>query len=156
MKTILVTVSDDRFGRKNGLYKTTQNKISKIFNNNFNFGFSNIFAFEWEGIKLHKFYQDNKVLLDNKDAARNGRAYKPYVILEAMKYLNDGDFLIYNDCSPELWNFFKEDYIVNPIYNLKIIQDLCINNNDIFSWLKSQMNRHIRLCVYYLREIKIH
>ncbi|HEY5392151.1 MAG TPA: hypothetical protein VIJ57_08565, partial [Hanamia sp.] len=53
--------------------------------------------------EINNFYQANKVMLDNPDAAINGRLYKPFVILRSLKKINEGDYLIYNDVSPEMW-----------------------------------------------------
>ena len=162
LKTVLVTVSDDRFGRKGGVYKQTQNKIQNIFLNNSDFGVHDFRMWDWENIIKTDFYNEaiipdhiveedivhpnNKELLvkkgtvipsyrllDKEDPAQNGRVYKPLVVHESLKELNDGDFLIYTDCSPEMWNM-PEDYRIPPNdYQLKIIKDLCVNNGGILT-----------------------
>lgn len=131
-KTVLITVADDRFGRKDGLYGITQDKITNIFESNPEFGIK-VLPYKWQDIEKSQFYKDNKVLLDNTDAARNGRAYKPYCILRGLNTIKEGEFLIYNDSSPEIWKKLPNDYKIPPIYNLKIIQDLCESNNDILT-----------------------
>lgn len=133
-KTILVTVSDDRSGRKGGLYESTQNKIAKIFIQN-NFVDEHI-AWNIRDIinstdpEVTEFYEDNKVMLDNTDAARNGRIYKPFVISQALKTLKEGDYLIYNDCSPEMWTMQEDWQIDKNIYDLSVIKSLTRKNND--------------------------
>ena len=125
--TILVTVSDDRFGRKEGLYRKTQIDICGLFFKTK--WFNHIYAWTWYDILQTDFYQQNKILLDNTDAARNGRAYKPFVILEGLKNINEGDFLIYNDCSPEIWKGVGS----LADYDIDVIKNLCIQNNNILT-----------------------
>ena len=129
INTIFVTVSDDRSGRKNGKYKETQNKIDSIFSSNLQFGISKHEKWTYEDIITTSFYEKNKILLDNIRPSINGRVYKPFVISESLKNLNDGDFLIYNDCSPELWDY---NYDFSK-YNLNIIKELCVQNNGILT-----------------------
>lgn len=131
-KVTLVTVSDDRFGRKGGIYGQTQQKIEKIFNNNPQFGIDKIKSWTWDDIVQTSFYTDNKVLLDNVDAARNGRAYKPFVIKHALEFADHGDFVIYTDASPEMWPM-SEDFKIGPEFNLDMIKYLCANNGGILS-----------------------
>ncbi len=126
-KTLLVTVSDDRFGRKDGQYATTQRKIQKIFENNPDFGINHFLMMTWDDIVQTPFYEANQVLLDNKDASKNGRAYKPYAISRGLSSLQDGDFLVYTDCSPEIWKM-GEDFKIPTNYELQILQDLCESN----------------------------
>lgn len=133
MKTILVSCSDDRYGRKDGKYEETQNKITNLFTHNPQFGIDIHLDMKWEDIAESDFYHKNKVLLNNTDAARNGRAYKPYAILNGLNLIEDNDFLIYTDCSPEMWKTFKEDIILSPIYNLNVIKELTVKNNNILN-----------------------
>lgn len=131
IKTVLVTCSDDRFGRKEGAYYKTQLKIAEIFKNNKNFGIE-LRQWDWEKIKEAHFYKRNKILLDNIDPAKNGRAYKPLVIMEEFSYLDEGDFLIYNDCSPELWNM-QDNFKIPEWASLRIIHELTTRNDGILT-----------------------
>lgn len=126
---ILVTVSDDRFGRKNGAYAATQDKITNFINSNPHL---NIYHHPWtfESISKTDFYSKNKTLLDNTDAARNGRAYKPFVILESLKTISAGDFVIYNDCSPEMW---YDSMAIDGYYDTNKLKLLCEQNDGILS-----------------------
>lgn len=135
-KTILVTVSDDRSGRKGGQYEATQDKMTKIFiQNRFvdeqkPWTISNILNSYHMEPEIHDFYLENKVMLDNKDAAINGRLYKPFAIKYELDRLNEGDYLIYNDCSPEMWKM-DQDFKIDPeIYDLNVIKRLCRQAND--------------------------
>jgi hypothetical protein len=135
MKVILVTCSDDRSGRKNGIYGKTQDKIYDFFKNkNSSFGITNFLFVKYNDILKTDFYKENKILLDNKDAAMNGRCYKPYSILEGLHKIDYDDFLIYNDCSPELWGFIENHPKINPKkYNINVIKNLCIQNGGILT-----------------------
>ena len=131
-RVALVTVSDDRSGRKNGKYSETQDRIRSIFEQNRNFGITDLFFWKWEDILNTSFYEENKKMLDHMDPAMNGRCYKPFVIKEALEKLGDGDFLIYNDVSPEWWPM--DLYSIDPsVYNLEIILNLCIKNGGILT-----------------------
>lgn len=129
-KTILVTVSDDRSGRKQGKYEETQNKVRNLFTANSWFGIDEMSFWKWSDIIKTDFYLQNKKMLDQFDPAMNGRCYKPFVILEGLKSIEDGDFLIYNDVSPEWWNIQSID---PAIYNLDIIKNLCDTNGGILT-----------------------
>lgn len=132
-KTLLVTVSDDRSNRKGGLYAQTQNKIFDIFTTNNQFGIDSFCFLRWTDILNSQFYTDHKKLLDNIDPAVNGRCYKPYAIQQALKQVEEGEFVIYNDVSPEWWEI-PSDYHIDPKkYDLSVIQDLCVTNGGIVS-----------------------
>jgi len=114
MKTILVTVSDDRMGRKGGIYRKTQLNMIELLR-----PFQLIDEFYmpcWDDIIDTDFYKQNRTLLDHVDPARNGRAYKPFAISEALKKIDEGDILIYQDCSPEMWTM---DFIGGDRNHLK-------------------------------------
>lgn len=161
MKTILVTVSDDRFGWKGGKYKETQDRISEFFkNSDFEIDLA---MWDFEMVKETEFYNEcivhgktlesdvlhplngslvlekgmvfpDKKLLDFLDPSHNGRVYKPLAIKKELDKLNDGDYLIYNDCSPELWEYFLSDPSVNKDdFDLNIIRGLCDINGDILT-----------------------
>lgn len=133
MKTILCTISDDRFGRKNSKYSETQDKIFHIIKANPQLGIDIMQMWKWEDIEKTDFYKENKVLLDNTDASRNGRAYKPFIIKHALDNSKEGDYIIYNDCSPEIWNM-SYDSKFQPIYfSLNVLHNLCKGNDDILT-----------------------
>lgn len=134
MSISLVTVSDDRFGRKQGLYRTTQYKVNNIIKNSTSLGITKFFDYTIADIFNTDFYRQNKQLLDDPDPSRNGRAYKPYAILESLKKINDGDFIIYTDCSPEMWGHFPYNAIINPQkFSTDTIKYLCERNNGILT-----------------------
>jgi len=128
MNVILVTVSDDRHGSKGGRYGETQDKITDLFSKHPNFGID-VHPYKWEDILKTDFYRKNKTLLDNTDVYKNGLAYKPYVILRELKAAKAGNFIVYNDCSPEIWRIVENlDH-----FDLQVIKDLCVQANDILT-----------------------
>lgn len=137
-KTILVSVSDDRFGRKEGAYGKTQDKLDHIIGHNPNFGIDSHWGFKYSEDWLYTinpyfgFTKSNYSLLKNPDAGKNGRAYKPLAIYVAMKRSVEGDFIIYTDCSPEMWTC-EGHYKIEDCYDLNIIKGLCGANNDILT-----------------------
>lgn len=122
-----VTVSDDRFGRKDGKYSQTQDQAFNIIEG---LGFSNLFFWKWADIISNDFYTKNKRILDETNPDMNGRCYKPFAILESLKSINDGDFLIYNDVSPEHWINFSFD---SSVHSLETIKELCSSNDGILT-----------------------
>lgn len=133
-RAILVTVSDDRFGRKEGGYKRTQDYIRALHQLYFSHLGLEIRQWDFDMIRDTTFYKNNKTLLDNIDPARNGRAYKPFVIWEAMQHVDFGDYIIYNDCSPELWNQSEAAFgFISMRSDLSILKNLVDQNGDILS-----------------------
>jgi hypothetical protein len=118
--TKLVLVHDDRQGRKGGVYRQTAKNI-------------NINQILPE-IEVHVWSVESLLLLTPHpmlipiDAGINGRCYKPMAILESLKHLQYGDFLIYNDCSPEIWADELEGE-----FSLSVIHNLTTQNNDILT-----------------------
>jgi len=61
MKVILVTCSDDRSIRKNGIYGKTQDKIYDFFKNkNNSFGITDFLFVKYDDILKTDFYKENK------------------------------------------------------------------------------------------------
>ena len=130
-RTLFVTVSDDRSGRKNGRYSETQDRVLNIFKNNSGFGITEFMFWKWDEILKTDFYKKNSKILDQFDPAMNGRCYKPFAMLEGLRSIEDGDFLIYNDVSPEWWD--GVDSIDTGIYSLDVIKELCSKNGGILT-----------------------
>ena len=51
----------------------------------------------------------------------NGAAWKPYIVLDALNKINDGDIVLYSDSIP--WGITR---------SVKPLVDLCLENNGIF------------------------
>ncbi len=112
----LITVSDDRAGRKGGMYNKTQKKMMKLLG-------------DWIE-QRHFTYMDFKncdPLMENVKPEQNGRVYKPWSIKQELSDMEEGEFLLYNDCSPELWSM---DSIDLGRYDLSVIMELTRHNKD--------------------------
>lgn len=121
MRTVLCLVHDDRQGRKGGVYGETAKYIEDIIPTIL----PELTTQRWDVKNLMTLY--DYPILNHIDAGINGRCYKPLAIRESLMQLNDGDFLIYNDCSPELW------HNVDGEFSLDVIHNLTIHNNDILT-----------------------
>jgi|SRR3990172_721463 len=126
MSNRLVTVADDRYGRKQGQYGITQDRIAELFKDRSDFSHR---PYTWELITKSRFYMENQILLDNADASRNGRAYKPFVILAELLDIHDGEFMVYNDCSPEIWENVTPEMLDS--FAPDVAFDLCEKANGI-------------------------
>lgn len=83
------------------------------------FGISNIKKWTRKEFLKEPFYDDHKDLLDVKVGAGMW-IWKPYIILEALKKVKEGDFVVYSDTSL----FFSED----P----EVLFRICEQNNGFF------------------------
>lgn len=107
----LVSVADDRFGRKGGLYGATQDRMTTMLEG-------------WVRHVPYKYvnFANCDPLMENANPGKNGRVYKPWAIQRELNSMQNGDFLIYNDCSPELW----PDQLFLERYNLEVIKELTV------------------------------
>lgn len=128
---LFVTVSDDRAGRKGGRYSDSQDRVHEIFKAAPEFGLDRFAFWKWSDITGMPFYKNNRRMLDHPDPDMNGRCYKPFVILAGLRVLADGEFLVYNDISHELWGGI--DGIDPKVYDLNILRMLCLSNGGILS-----------------------
>jgi hypothetical protein len=131
MRTLFVTVSDDRSGRKGGKYSQTQNEALQLFQSHPEFGLTEFAFWKWQDILSTEFYRNNKMMLNHIEPDMNGRCYKPFVVSEGLKSLAEGDFLIYNDVSPELWTY-RPSINVSRL-SLNVIRELCVSSGCILS-----------------------
>ena len=127
-KTYLVTTSDDRSGRKGGVYGIMQNKL-KVFVKKYKekLRIDEIRFFNWDYMYNDKqFYDEYKNLLEWVNPDINGLLYKPYYVLKTLEEANEGDYVIYNDVSPEMWKNVldsEEDFIrtISPHHNIEVL-----------------------------------
>jgi hypothetical protein len=133
MKTsvLFTTIADDRSGRKGGKYSESQDKVLALHKANPQFGIDKFAFWKWADIVSTPFYRDNRTLLDHPDPDMNGRCYKPFIILEGLKSMGDGDFVIYNDISPGLSSAYQS--IDTNVFSLDVIKFLCAHNGGILS-----------------------
>lgn len=147
---LLVTVSDDRAGRKEGRYRETQLKVQKIFENNPQFGIDKFMMRTVEDIvsdpamQNHPALNDVLLFLQNTDATKNGRIYKPLVVAQALANTQPGDYVVYQDVSPEMWTM-PEDYKIPETYDINVLKRLCDENDGLLAALVIWDNRPIKL-----------
>jgi hypothetical protein len=91
MRIILTNLSND-------LYKSSRLKLNESARA---FGIAEVRSYDFEALKGTAFYKDNEKILSQP----RGIGYwlwKPYIILEAMKDLSEGDIVVYSDCGIEV------------------------------------------------------
>ena len=106
MKWSLVTYSDERFGT---LSSEQQKFVHRVHSN------LKPFSYNRDWIEKTDFYKKNKKILDHSSGGL--WAWKPYIILDAIKKIEDGEILIYCDrkdmFSPGIFSYlesiFSED-----------------------------------------------
>jgi len=110
MKKYLVSCATEEFYKK-----------QKILNKSaLKFGIDKTFSYTDKMIEDTDFYKNNKKILDQKKAPGYGYSmWKPYIILDTMKKINEGDILFYIDSGAEIIRS------VNPLI------DLCKNQGGI-------------------------
>lgn len=96
----LVSYSDERFGDKSKEYQEFLHKQHKnLVHHKYNR--------EW--LEKTEFYQENKKVLDHKTGGL--WAWKPFIIMDTLSKVNEGDFIIYCDrkdmFSPGIFNFVE-------------------------------------------------
>ena len=69
--------------------------------------FENIFEYDREWLEKTEFHKENIDILDDPESKGDGWClWKPYVILESLKKIDDGDVLLYMDSSDTFFNDF--------------------------------------------------
>ena len=58
---------------------------------------------------------------------------KAYFIHKAFSLINNGDYLLYTDCSPEIWDM-PADFRFSNNFDMDIMRELCHNNG---GWLST-------------------
>jgi hypothetical protein len=129
---IFCTVADDRYYRKKGLYSETQLEIYNFINTS-NIKISHFNMWGWDEIKNSKNYSKHKHMLKIEDPALNGRLYKPLLIRDSLDKISTGDYIIYNDVSPEMWNWNNLHSQKMDSYDINVIFELCDKNDNLLT-----------------------
>jgi hypothetical protein len=82
------------------------------------FGIDEVMAYKEKELRQTIFYKDNRAILDYEKGAGYW-LWKPYIVLDAMKKINYGDFLIYLDSGIEV------------IRSLSALFDICSKKDEI-------------------------
>ncbi len=114
MKTYFLTYSDDRFGYRDGVFRERQLRLIEAAR--VKGGIQDFKTWTWDDLTRTQFYRENQAYLD-KNRFHNGAAFKPYIILDLLQQIEEGDIVFYHDCGPRLI-----ESSVMPMV------DLCIRN----------------------------
>jgi len=80
--------------------------------------FKGIFEYDRRWLEKTEFYQDNTEVLGDINSKGDGWClWKPYVILESLKNINDGDVLLYMDASDTFFGKIEEYLRTYFLYN---------------------------------------
>lgn len=109
----LLNYADDRFGHKGGHFKKNQEALNA---SPMAPGIENIVSWTWVTLCSTKFYQEHSELL-NKNRFENGNVWKPYIVLELLEKIREGDIILYCDCGP-----YTIDVSIEPLIKL------CVRN----------------------------
>jgi hypothetical protein len=100
MKYSFITFSNEKYEKKQqeliNYVKFMHNKGSSLF--------ANIIGYNANWLKKTDFYKSNKLILDMERGA-GFWLWKPFIILETLKNINDGDIVFYIDCGD---TFYKD------------------------------------------------
>ncbi len=91
MKVVLTNLS-------NKLYENSRFRLNDSARK---FGIEEINSYDFEDIKMSSFYHQHKSILD-QSKGMGYWSWKPFVILEAMKSLSEGDIVVYCDAGVEI------------------------------------------------------
>jgi hypothetical protein len=91
MKVVLTNLS-------NKLYEASRFQLNDSARKH---GISEINSYDFEDLKSTSFYKNNQQIL-SQPRGIGYWCWKPYIILETMKSLSDGDIVIYSDCGIEV------------------------------------------------------
>ena len=94
-------------------YRDHQNFLVDTIKKNNLFDDAEAYTREW--LETTDFYKENKTILD-KDRLAGYALWKPYVILDKLKKVDDGDIVVYMDCGDIPLQGIKEcisDYMID-------------------------------------------
>ena len=90
-------------------YKVPMNKIKeKALKNKI---VDRVFDWTYEDLKKTNFYTENKDLLESHKIGY--WAWKPYLIKETLKKINEGDYLIYHDGGNAVYRYYKNSFNID-------------------------------------------
>ena len=104
----LVSYADDKF-------KDEQKFLEKNHSENFN-----IKSYDRDWLVSTNFYKDNQTLLDEEKGG-GWWAWKPYVILDALRNVQENDYILYCDCGDMISPSIKE-FVENTLSD----DDFCL------------------------------
>jgi hypothetical protein len=96
--------------------------------------FNSIFEYDREWLEKTKFYSDNIGILGDTNGKGDGWClWKPYVILESLKKIENGEILIYMDSTDTFSSGFKEFIIEHFNSNEFLLSQMGDNKNSVYT-----------------------
>jgi len=111
MKTYLIFFCDKKYEKRESYFLVELKNI----------GFDNIFCYRKEWLLTTNFYVENKEILDMPRGAGYW-LWKPYIIIEMLKKIEEGDIVFYMDAGDSINNY----NIINIIKNHMVDNDYMI------------------------------
>jgi len=135
-RVMLAMHSDDRFGRKDGLYGRTQARVLQYLNvSNRAYGITDYKMWTHADFAKTVEYTSHNDLLSDPNPDINGRAYKAILIKYALQELDDGDYLIYADTSPAMWSaWIDTNETLDATYDINVLKHLTKEADDILTF----------------------
>jgi hypothetical protein len=127
MKTFLLNYSDDRFDYKGRRFRANQLRLNESAMVH---GLHNIVSWTWQDLTETPFYRQHATLLD-RNRFHNGALFKPYIILDLLQKVSDGDIVFYYDCGP---------YTIRR--SIQPLIELCVNNRGTLFHQYGDQNRN--------------
>jgi hypothetical protein len=122
----VLTYADDRFGRKGGGYKSTQLFIRETLH--YHPDVKEVVTLDEKDLFNSALYREFKDWYDRPlHSGGAGNGFKPFFMLEVLARMSDGDYLLWHDSSPEIWDRNK-DYTK---IRLKELMSICTQNRGI-------------------------
>lgn len=129
----LLMYADDRFMRKAGLYRATQTRILPLLIQHPEIKAA--VALTERELFASELYAEFKDLYDQHFFKGAGYSFKPFFIRKHLDAIPDNEYILWHDCSPEIWPTNKSalDY---SVLRLQPLLDLCDANGGILmpSW----------------------
>jgi hypothetical protein len=135
----LLNYADDRFGHKGAIFKRSQQAMSESA---LAHGIDSVVSWNWEMLASTTFYRDHREYL-SQPYHLNGFVFKPYITLQTLEELNEGDILIYYDSGEGGHRF---DTSVKPLV------EMCVANRGtlIHQWGETNQKWTKRDCFYFM------
>ena len=107
----LLTYADDRFSRKEGRYRLTQERLASMLATHPDI--AGVMTFTDEDLVASEWYAKNEKLFGMGCTLGAGNAQKPYFVDKALSTLAEGQLVLYHDCTPGIWDFSKDYGLVS-------------------------------------------
>ena len=126
-RIVMVTYADDRFARKRSRYTQTQNQVVEVMSRHPDI--KRVLRLTPSELFQTSLYRQYTKYYEKGFFAGAGYSFKPFFIREALRTVDDGEYVLYHDCSPEIWNFDLNYTSVS----LQPIMEACTRNSGIIT-----------------------